>query len=292
MDRLFGVLLIVFSAASFGAMPLLARLAYNAGADPTTLLFLRFIIASVLMTALMFVRRIRFPRGRDLGVLILMGAVVYVSQSLSYFTALSMAAPGLVAILLYLYPAFVTVLMAVFLKSPITKTKILALTLCLTGTYFTIGLEGGGQIAGIILAITAAFIYALYTITGSEVARKSGAFPSSAVIMISAGLVFGGLVALRGGRFPTNPIGWLSVLALALVSTVFAIAAYLAGLKRIDPANAAMISTLEPVVAVVLSVIFLGEAVTPSKVMGGSLILAAVILLARAESKPTEAHVG
>ena len=181
--------------------------------------------------------------------------------------------------------------MAVFLKSPVTRTKIFALTLCLTGTYFTIGLEGGGQVAGIILAITAAFIYALYTITGSEVARKAGAFPSSAVIMISAGLVFGGLVAVKGAEFPTNLIGWISVAALALVSTVFAMGTFLAGLKRVDPANASMISTLEPVVAVALSVIFLGEAVTLPKVVGGSLILGAVILLAGAESKPTEARV-
>lgn len=291
MDRLLGALLIVISAVSFGAMPIFARLAYDAGANPTTVLFLRFIIASVFITALMIAKRITFPRGRHLVALVLMGAVVYVAQSLSYFKALSVASPGLVAILLYLYPAFVTVLTAIFLKSPVTRIKILALSLCLIGTSLTIGLDGGGQASGIVLAITAAFIYALYTIAGSTVARRAGAFPSSAVIMISAGLVFAGLVVVRGAQFPMTLAGWISIMALALVSTVIAIGTFLAGLKRIDPANASMISTLEPVVAVALSIVFLGEAITPSKFIGGTLIIGAVILLVKAESKATGARV-
>ena len=59
---------------------------------------------------------------------------------------------------------------------------------------------------------------------------------------------------------------------------------FFAGLKRIDPANASMISTLEPVVTVALAVIVLGEAITMPKILGGTMILAAVALLARSES--------
>jgi drug/metabolite transporter (DMT)-like permease len=76
------------------------------------------------------------------------------------------------------------------------------------------------------------------------------------------------------------------VVAIALVSTAFAVVAFFAGLKRIDPANASMISTLEPVVTVALAVMVLGETMTLYKILGGMMILAAVLLLARRETNP------
>ena len=75
MGHLLGVFLIVVSAVSFGAMPIFACLAYDAGANPITVLFLRFIIASIIMAIVMAVQRIPIPRGRTLVTLILMGAI-------------------------------------------------------------------------------------------------------------------------------------------------------------------------------------------------------------------------
>src|SRR6266516_2802183 len=119
-----GLLLIVTSAISFGAMPVFARLAYAAGADPITLLFLRFSIAAVIMTLILVVSKTPFPRGLVLLELILLGAIGYVGESLAYFTALTMASAGIVALLLYIYPALVTTLSALFLKEHLTPTKI------------------------------------------------------------------------------------------------------------------------------------------------------------------------
>jgi drug/metabolite transporter (DMT)-like permease len=61
------------------------------------------------------------------------------------------------------------------------------------------------------------------------------------------------------------------------------VVAFLAGLERIGPTNAAMLSTLEPVVTVLLAVVLLGEVLQPVTLAGGGLILAAVLLLTRSE---------
>jgi uncharacterized membrane protein len=119
-----GLLLIAISAASFGVMPILARFAYAAGADPITTLWLRFGIAAVVMTVIMLVRRMPFPRGRVLLGLVLMGAVGYAGVSLAYFTALTMASAGLVALLLYLYPALVMLLSVLFLRERLSRVKV------------------------------------------------------------------------------------------------------------------------------------------------------------------------
>src|SRR5215471_3155747 len=104
-NRRLGLVLIIISAASFGVMPIFARLAYNAGAEPITVLFLRFTIAAVVMNLIMVLRRKVYPRGLVLMELILLGAIAYVGESLAYFLALKMASAGLVALLLYIYPA-------------------------------------------------------------------------------------------------------------------------------------------------------------------------------------------
>lgn len=286
MDSLIGVLLIAVSAASFGAMAIFARLAYEAGADPVTVLFLRFTIAAIFMLAIMAAKDMAFPRGRTLITLLCMGGLGYVGLSLAFFTALTMAPAGLVAILLYLYPAFVTLLATIFFKKPVTILKMAALSLTFGGTMLIVGLDGGrGEILGIVLAITAAVLYSIYIIVGSKAVSNVDAFAASTTVIIAAGVVFSAIVAVKGVKFPTTSTGWVAVFAIALVSTALAIVTFFAGLKRIDPANASMISTLEPVVTVVLAVIVLGEAITIPKILGGMMILAAVAFLAKSEAK-------
>jgi len=283
MDRLFGIFLIAVSAMSFGTMAIFARLAYEAGTNPITVLFLRFTIAAIVMVAIMAGKNMAFPRGRTLVTLVFMGAL-FVGLSFAFFTALTMAPAGLVAILLYLYPAFVTLMATIFLKKPVTILKLVALSLTLGGTILIIGLDGGqGQNLGIVLAIAAAFFYSIYILVGSKVISHAGAFPASTIVIIAAGVVFSGIVAVKGVKFPTTSIGWVSVLAIALVSTALAFVTFFAGLKRIDPENASMISTLEPVVTVTLAVIVLGETMTLPKILGGVMILTAVVLLTRSE---------
>lgn len=281
--RKFGLILIIISAASFGVMPILAQLAYQAGAEPITVLFLRFAMAAVVMNLIMAASRTPYPRGLILLELILLGAIGYVGESLAYFLALKMASAGLVALLLYIYPALVTALSAIFLKEHLTRVKSIALFLALSGTALTIRLSSGGSLFGILLGIAAAVDYAIYILLGSRIVRRSSPLGSTTVIITSTAGVYAGIVAFRGLTFPTVSTGWIAIIAIALISTVLAFATFFAGLKRIGPTSASTLSTFEPIVAVVLAAIVLGETISPIQVLGGALILAAVVLLARSD---------
>ncbi len=281
MQDLIGVLLILVSGISFGAAAIFARFAYEAGANPITLLFLRFGIASVCMLLLTLVRGTPLPRGRILLGLMLMGAIGYFGQSFCYFTALTFTSAGLVALLLYLYPAIVTVLAVVVLRESVSTLKIIALILALGGTALTIGSVGGGKPLGIVLSLGAAFIYSVYILVGSKIIEQGTAIPSSTIIITSAAVMYSGLIAIKGASFPTTWSGWASVSAVALISTVLAVVTFLAGLERVGPTNAATLSTIEPVVTVILAALVLEEAITPLRVAGGVMILLAVILLTR-----------
>ena len=289
--RAAGVALIAVSAASFGAMAIFARLAYDGGADVTAVLFLRFLIAAPLMAVLMRVRGLAWPRGRLLVGLAAMGGLGYVGQSLSFFTALTKASASLVALLLYAYPAIVTVLSVVVLGERLTRLRVFALGVALVGAVLTIGPELSGEPLGVVLGASAAVIYSVYILVGSRLTPRSGALPASAVIMAAAAAVYAVVVAVQRPAFPSTAGSWAAVVAIALLSTVVAITTFFAGMARLGPTDASTLSTLEPVVTVVLAALVLDERLSAAQLTGGLLILAAVVGLARAPLDRTEAPV-
>ena len=138
---------------------------------------------------------------------------------------------------------------------------------------------------GILLGIAAAVDYAIYIILGSRIVRRSGSIGSTTVIIASTAAVFAIIAPIHGLSFPSSTLGWIAILAIALISTVLAFTTFFAGLKRIGPTSASTLSTFEPIVAVALAAIVLGETITPVQALGGALILTAVIILSRNEMR-------
>ncbi len=284
MKHITGILLIAISAASFGTLAIFGRFLYADGLDTFTMLFLRFGCAALLMAIILLMRREKFPRGKILLQLIGMGALGYVGQSFSYLSAIKYASAGLVALLLYLYPMFVFVLSVIVLREKVTWIQIAALALALTGMALTVD-PAGGQLLGILFSLSAALIYSVYIIVGTNVMKHVSSVQSSVVIFASAGAVYGILMGVNGVHLPTTNIGWINIVGIVLIATVIPVVTFLAGLERIGPTNAAMLSTLEPVVTVLLAGWIFGEVLKPIVMLGGGLILVAVILLTRGEMR-------
>ena len=282
MRRLIGIILIAISAASFGTLAIFGRYAYNDGMNIYTVLFLRFGVSASFMTVILLLRKEHFPRGKILAQLIGMGALGYVGQSFMYMTAINYASAGLVALLLYLYPFFVAILATIFLHEKITRIKVIALILALFGTALTVG-PVSGMLIGALMAIAAALIYSIYIIVGTNVMKHVSPVQSSTVIFASAGAVYGILTLVNGAHFPASNSGWLAMLGIIIISTIIPVVTFLAGLERIGPTNAAMLSTLEPIVTVLLAAWLFGDKLLPIVMLGGGLILVAVILLTRSE---------
>jgi drug/metabolite transporter (DMT)-like permease len=133
------------------------------------------------------------------------------------------------------------------------------------------------------MAITAALIYSVYIIVGTNVMKHVSAVQSSTVIFASAGAVYGLLTLVNGAQFPASSSGWLAMLGIIVISTIIPVVTFLAGLERIGPTNAAMLSTLEPVVTVLLAAWLFGDKLFPIVMLGGGLILSAVVILTRSE---------
>lgn len=279
-----GVALVAVSAASFGTLAIFARIAYEAGGEPVAVLLARFVLAGVVLVALMVGGGYAWPRGRTLAGLIALGGIGYVGQSLTFFSALTLASAGLVSLLLYLFPAVVLTLSVLFLGERLTPAKVVALVLAVAGSALTIGAAGGGRPLGIVLGVASALIYSGYIVLGSRLTPAAGTVPATAVIICTAAVMYAGIAAVTRPAFPAGAAGLLALLGLALVATVLAIITFFAGMALLGPSDTSTLSTLEPVVTVVLAAAVLGERVTAGQLGGGALILSAVLVLARARS--------
>jgi len=279
--RILGTLCVIASAVGFGALGIFGKTAYLSGASTVTVLFLRFLLAGALMTALMAALKLPWPRGRDLAVLIALGALGYVGQSFCYFSALRHATAGLTALLLYLYPALVTLASAALGRQRLTWSKAALAGLSLLGILLTVAGDLGGSAAGLGFGVGSAVIYTGYILVGEGVIPRVGAIAASTVVMLAAAAVYACAVLAAGPQWPTQVSGWLAVVGIALVATVIPIIGFFAGMQRLGAADAATLSTLEPVVTLLLAFVFLNETLAPAQLLGAGAVVAAVALLSR-----------
>ncbi len=292
-DRLVGAGLVTASAAAFGAMAIFGVWVQEAGTDTMALIFVRFALASVVLLVVVRVRRVRLPPMRRWWPIAALGGIGYVGQSTCFFLGLQYAQASLVALLLYLFPAFVTVLAAVFLRERPGVVTAAALVMSLGGTALVVG-GGSGRPLGIALGIGAAMVYSVYIVVGSVVTGGLDSIFVATVVCCSAAVVTGTIVGVLAAvghpqSFPSEVRGWASLGAIAVLCTAFAILTFFAGMARLGPTSTSVLSTVEPVVTVVLAALLLDERLSGVQMLGGALVLAAVIWLARSHRTPVVA---
>jgi len=282
--RALGALLVALSATGFGAMPIFARQAYAAGVDQYGILLPRFVLAAALLALLAGLRGAKLPPGRHVVVLALMGGIGYAGQSTLYYSALHHASAGLVALLLYAYPFLVAVLAALFLHERLGRRHLVALPIAALGLALTIG-GGSGSALGIALGLGSAVVYSLYIVGGTRVMREVDPLVAAGIVCAAGSVSMAVVVLWRlmhglTVAFPHDAAGAIPVALIALVSTVLAIGTFMVGLKWLGAALTSVLSTLEPVVSVVLGALVLDEPVSGQQALGGAIVLAAAIWLA------------
>jgi drug/metabolite transporter (DMT)-like permease len=281
--RTIGVLLALTSATGFGLMPVLTKVVYDDnGVGPLGVLSVRFTAAALLLLLLARLRGEPLPRGRQLRDLALLGGVGYVVESLCYFSALTRISAGLTALLLYLYPALVVVLSAIVLRHRPGRVAVACVAIATVGTALTIGPVAGGQAIGVLLGLSAAASYAVYIVLSSTATKGIGPLATSAVVMGSCALVYDALALATRAPLPSSAGAWLALSGVTVLGTVVAVAAFFAALALLGPADTAVLSTMEPVVSVGVAAVALGEALSAVQLVGGVLVVGAVVVLARA----------
>ncbi len=298
--RAVGVLIVVVSACGFGSGALFARPAYDAGIDWLTLLAWRFAIGATLAWLWLLISPVRRAGLRAISRRQVAGALalgaLYTGNASTYYAALETVSASLAALIVYIYPVLVAVLTLRIGKPLEGRRAWAALAVATLGAVLAIGgidTTRTPPLSGLLLAVASPIIYACWIVLsarlGGERRDRAGheddggaaaAVASALMMTASAGIFW--ILGLASGRplAPTSipAAAWGPLLGLGVASTFIAIQLFYAGARRIGAAQAALISTVEPVYTITLAAILLGEFLTPIQLAGGALILGAVLL--------------
>ena len=285
-DQIVGFLAVGTAASIWGTLGLFAKILYAEGVSFEALVAVRASIgwAAILLFVLLTrgAGSLRVAR-RDLLFLIPLGIVGIGAFYLLYFFTVRESTVGTAAILLYSSPAFVALLALIFLKETLGLLRLLALALTFGGIFLVVGGYDPGALEVSILVLTTGLLsgltYGLYSIFGKPIAGHlepavilSYALGFGSLLLVLAALpTFYTLVGLSSGSY-------VLLFMLAVVHTALAFGLYTVGLKCLDAGQAAIVATVEPVVAGAIGVVVLGEKLTALKVIGALLVLVGAAL--------------
>ncbi len=288
-----GLARVLLAAAAMGTLGPLAGLAYAEGMEPATFSALRAALGATILGVLVVTRRqpsvrlTRLPARQR--VTLSLAVAVNGLTNLCLFLAFGAMAVGLVMAVYYCYPVVTALLAAALGRERLTRSRVIALACACTGLALVLGNGLGpgthATVAGVALAGTAAALHAIYLVAIRGGFDDVPAVQATSLVLLG-GLVISGAAAvvLEGpdavGDWVGAPIVWA---AIGCAGTLGALPKVwvLAGVRLIGSTGAAVALLTEPIVAVIVAAVALGQRLTAVEVAGGATILVAVVLAQR-----------
>jgi drug/metabolite transporter (DMT)-like permease len=266
-------------------MAIFGKLAYEAGVPTLTLLLVRFAAATLIFGAAVALRpalRARGTPGQAIAVGLALGAVGYATQAGLFFAALRRLDASLLALVLYTYPAWVTLAAFALGRERPTRRRLVALVLSSAGLVVVLAGASSGAFdtLGAVMGVGASFAYTAYILVADSTGLRMPALTLSGLVCAGATVTFLVVNLASGGPdLGFEGEGWLWLGLIAVVSTALPIAAFFAGMARVGPGTASILSTFEPVVTVVLAYLAFSERLTLVQLGGAAFVLAAAVML-------------
>ena len=279
-----GIICGILAAVCYGTNPLGALPLYEEGVNTSSVLFLRFSIATLILGVVMIANRKSFAVTRgELTTMASLGALMAVS-SLTYYQSFRYMDAGIASTILFVYPVMVAVIMATFFREKVTATTITSIVLALAGIGLLYRGDAGISLSmtGVMLVMVSSLTYAVYiVIVNQSEIRMSIVKLTFYVLLICAMCLFAYSFTSSDLHLmlPPSPRAWFFACWLGLVPTVLSLLFMTIAVHEVGATPTAIMGALEPLTAVAIGVMMFGEAFTLRLCVGIVLILAAVLLI-------------
>ncbi len=278
-----GVAMGSIAAASYGLNPLFALPLYHEGLGADSVLFFRYGFAILLLGSVLLARRVPLRVSRNLLLPLSVYGLMFSASSLLLFLGYNYMDAGIASTIVFMYPVFVAVIMALFFHERASRLTWLCLFMAFAGIGLLTRSSSGAAFSalGVVLVLLSALSYAIYIVG----VNRSGVrlLPSSVVTFYA--LVFGIVIyvvrldGLTELQFPVSTLGWLCAFCLALFPTIISLVTMTISIHYIGSTFAAILGALEPITAILIGTLVFGERLTPRLCLGIFLVLLAVTLL-------------
>ncbi|WP_017727605.1 DMT family transporter [Halalkalibacterium ligniniphilum] len=275
----------VIGAALWGTIGLFVKKLYEHGLTPWEVVAIRVILSALILLLFIFLTNRTYLKIRlkDLPFFFGTGVVSIVFFNWCYFTVMEQSSVSLAVVLLYTGPLFVMILSRIFFKELLTKRKVAALVSTLIGCSFVVGLLPTAQVnvtPYILLAgLGSGFFYALYSIFGKYVSVRYDTLTITLYSFICASVfIFPTSGILQNATLFFDPTVLFYSLGLALFPTVIAYLFYTKGLSMIESSRAALLTTIEPVVAILLGLFVFSDSLSIWQSLGVGAVAFSILL--------------
>ena len=268
---------LIAAMATFGTLAPFVR---NISVTSGELALYRAMMAALMIGGYLIVthQKIAFSKmGKDFPILFFSGAAMGINWIL-LFEAYKYTTVSVATLSYYFAPVIVTIVCPILFKEKMTKKQMICFVMSTVGLALVIGLTnlGGGSsdTLGILFGLGAACFYATVIILNKYIKNISG-IHRTLLQFIAAVIVLIPYVAMTSGvnLGTMNGTGWLCLLIVGVIHTGVCYCLYFSSLKDLTGQQAAILSYMDPLVAVIISVVVLGESMTISQLVGGILIL-------------------
>ncbi len=263
----------LLSMAVFGTIaPFVRRISVSSG----ELALYRAILGAALIGVYLLIRRenpFSAKLRREILLLLLSGGAMGINWIL-LFEAYRYTTVSTAILCYYFAPVIVTLLSPILFREALTPRQILCFFMATLGLVLITGVEGRGNLTGILFGLGAAAFYAAVVLLNKYIRHTAGIqrtflqFLAAIVILIPYVAATGGVTLSR-----LNSIGWVCLLVVGIFHTGITYCLYFSSLKAIPGQSTAILSYIDPLVAVVISVTVLQEPLSWRQALGGTLIL-------------------
>lgn len=290
MKRFQGIIYAIISSATFGMIPLFAVPALRSGMNTSSVLFYRMLFSVALMGILLLARRTRIRITFQQLVVILGLSVFYTASSLFLLESYLYIPSGIATTIHFLYPVFVTILMVGLYKEKLSRMMVAAIALAVGGVWM-LSLGGGGgpiSIPGVVMVLITVVAYGSYIVgVNKTCANKVDGMVMTFYALLFTAMFCGINVWFREGSLEAIPnlTTGVNLVLLGLIPTLISNLFLILAIHKVGSTVTAVLGCMEPLTAVGMGVMFLGEMVTPVQYLGIVVILIAVALVIVARSK-------
>lgn len=286
MKKQLALLMVIFSGIFWGTTGLFVNILSGHGFDSIQISCIRVITSAIFMSLFVLIKdKTLFKISlKDLPLFILIGAVSIFLTSVCYFKAISAASVSVACVLMYTAPIFVLIFSVIFFREKITFRKILAVIMAVIGCALVSGIVGSDSrvsAAGLVFGLLSGILYASYSIIGKFILKKYSPLTMTVYAFIFASLTAIFLFDFKSAAVVTTENAQLIFLfpLTGLCTSFMPYLLYSVGLKRLEPSIAAVLSSVEPLVATLVSVFILLEPFSLISGAGIVIILISVIIL-------------
>lgn len=285
----YGIGLSVLSAASIAIGPSLAKFAYGQGTDLITVMVVRgFVMIGICVLILALKRRLTVP-SLEVMILCLASGISFAAMSYGYFGAVQSIPVGIAVTLYFLHPILL-MLVAHFLGlNHVTKRQMFFSVVVLFGLGIAVGINIQGLDGqGILLSLLAAVTVTVMILLNAKALPKSDAITINLLMVAVTTVIFLIWNAGLGNKlsFPSNAIGWTAVVGVGLSFTIGLLSFFYA-VEIIGPVLATMITSLQPLFAILFASLLLSENLTLLQISGALLVIGGLALRDKISTKPS-----